>query len=115
MGGIHMTTLDEAGGQRQRHLRIIGVASKAPAYLGKITDLTVKLPDVAGRTALDGGTEDVAACSSQQAANTAVFMGRPRIILGDMAAAQPRSRVLDLGPAIAADTIAELKQGGVEL
>jgi hypothetical protein len=32
-----------------------------------------------------------------------------------MAAAQARSRILDLGPAIAMDAIAELEQSGVEL
>ncbi|MGO9111448.1 MAG: hypothetical protein ACLP9L_19650 [Thermoguttaceae bacterium] len=93
---------------------IIGVASKAATYFGEIADLTVEFPDVAGRTALDGSIEDVAACSSQQEANTAVVVGRPRIVPGDMATAQVRSGELDLDTTIASDTMIKLEERGVE-
>ena len=55
MGGVHPATLDEACGQGQRHLGIVGVAAEPPPRVGEVPKLAVQLADLTGGTAFHSG------------------------------------------------------------
>lgn len=71
---IHSSVLHKAGGKREGHLAVIGVASEAPVGSVEVTDFAVDFPNIGGTPALYARSQNVSTDRAEKAAHTAVFM-----------------------------------------